>query len=70
MKQAEDQRRTYGNLKWDGIRDGIKYNLRLNGHVSETTVKIHVAHVLDKLRLRDRVQSVIVDYEAGLAWTR
>jgi DNA-binding NarL/FixJ family response regulator len=34
--------------------------------VSATTVKTHVAHVLMKLGLRDRVQVVVAAYESGL----
>jgi DNA-binding NarL/FixJ family response regulator len=34
--------------------------------VSETTVKTHVAHILMKLRVRDRVQAVVFAYENGV----
>jgi DNA-binding NarL/FixJ family response regulator len=34
--------------------------------LSEATVKTHVGRVLDKLGLRDRVQVVVLAYEAGI----
>lgn len=36
-------------------------------YVAETTVKTHVAHMLRKLELRDRVQLVVFAFETGLA---
>ena len=35
-------------------------------HLSEATVKTHVARILGKLGLRDRAQAVVVAYETGL----
>jgi DNA-binding NarL/FixJ family response regulator len=35
-------------------------------YISDTTVKTHVTHVLQKLNLRDRVQAVVLAYQTGL----
>jgi DNA-binding NarL/FixJ family response regulator len=35
-------------------------------YIGEATVKTHVAHILTKLALRDRIQAVVLAYETGL----
>ena len=35
-------------------------------YISDTTVKTHITHILQKLSLRDRVQAVVLAYETGL----
>jgi DNA-binding NarL/FixJ family response regulator len=34
--------------------------------ISDTTVKTHITHILQKLGVRDRVQAVVLAYETGL----
>jgi DNA-binding NarL/FixJ family response regulator len=43
-------------------------NAEIAGHLmlSEATVKTHLAHVMQKLELRDRVHAVVTAYECGL----
>jgi DNA-binding NarL/FixJ family response regulator len=38
--------------------------------LSEHTAKTHVAHILSKLDVRDRVQAVVLAYESGVVAAR
>ena len=49
------------------IADGLS-NVEI-GHqlyISDTTVKTHITHILQKLNLRDRVQAVVLAYQTGI----
>jgi len=35
-------------------------------YISDTTVKTHITHILQKLNLRDRVQAVVLAYQSGI----
>ena len=35
-------------------------------YISDTTVKTHITHILQKLNLRDRVQAVVLAHQSGL----
>ena len=60
--QLSDRERAVFHLIARGLSNGeIAHEL----YISETTVKTHVTHILQKLNLRDRVQAVVFAYQTG-----
>jgi len=42
------------------------HEIAINLYLSDATIKTHVANILRKLALRDRIQLVVCAYETGL----
>lgn len=60
---TEREREVFGLI----IRGLSNAEIGASLHISDNTVKTHVARVLGKLGLRDRVHAVIFGYESGVA---
>ncbi len=73
MPSSASQLSTLTRREVDVLRDAARgmSNAEIATHlfIAETTVKTHIARLLMKLSLRDRVQIVVFAYESGLVST-
>ena len=63
LEELSDRERDVFRLMAEGKSNG---EIGQELYISETTVKTHVTHILQKLGLRDRVQAVVLAYQTGI----
>jgi DNA-binding NarL/FixJ family response regulator len=63
LEELSERERDVFRLMTHGLSNG---EIAQELYISETTVKTHVTHILQKLNLRDRVQAVVLAYQTGI----